>query len=323
MKISYSRFSTYLKCPYAHYLGYIKLLKLKRPARPLQFGSDFHKLLELRNSPKELRKAKVEIGEKFYELPSNWQADLGESYIQDLATIFEDYQQVYKDSPQPHITEHRFDLLLGKLSGEPLIFTGVIDELYLYKKNGERLIKIGEHKTFNQKPDMNTLIMNTQKCLYAKATQKIKGLLPQTVIWDYIKSSPAISPIWLEKSGKFSLANSDKITEFSWRRACQERGIKEPCPDMYIGNLENFFFRVETPLDPVMVESIWEGFIYTSKDIMRQGHKNKTKNVTRDCKWCSYRDICMSEMSGGDTEYLIGKDYEIKEQEEDAHDQQE
>lgn len=316
MKISYSRFSSYLRCPYAHYLGYILKLRQKKPARPLVFGSDFHKLLELRNNPEELSKAKLEIGEKYYELSANWQGDLGENYIQDLAMIFEDYQEVYKDTPQPHITEHPFEILLGNLNGEPIIFNGIIDELYLYKKQGKRIIKIGEHKTFSQRPDMDVLVMNTQKCLYAKATQKIKGVLPQTVIWDYIKSTPASSPIWLEKSGRFSSAKSDKITEFSWNRACAEKDLQEPCPDMYKGNLPNFFFRVEMNLDPCMVEDIWDGFLFTTKDIARRGHKNKTKNVTRDCKWCSYRDICYTEFTGGDTAYLIDKDYEIKKQEE-------
>lgn len=319
MHISYSRFASYLSCPYKHYLGYVERLTPKKPARPLYFGSDFHKLLELRGNKKELKKAKVEIADKFYEMPASWQSELGENYVDDLFSIFLDYNKVYKEAPLPHITEHPFEILLGYYKGEPVYFVGVIDELYLYKKQGKKFIKIGEHKTFNRKPDMNTLTMNTQKCLYAKATQIERGVLPQEVIWDYIKSTPAKEPIWLPKSERFSESKSSEITPYSWARACKERQIDdieiiEKGEKLYGQNISNFFFRVPQELYPQMIDNVWEGFVYTCKDIAKQGHKNKTKNITRDCQYCSFRDICFSEMSGGDTKYIISKNYQEKEE---------
>lgn len=319
MHISYSRFSTYLSCPYKHYLGYVKRLELKKPVRPLYFGSDFHKLLELRGKKAELRKAKEDISDKYYEMPASWQSELGEDYVDDLFSIFRDYNKVYDGAPLPHITEHPFEILLGYYKGEPVYFVGVIDELYLYKKCGKKFIKIGEHKTFNRKPDMNTLTMNTQKCLYAKATQIERGILPQEVIWDYIKSTPAKEPVWLPKSGRFSESKSSDITPYSWVRACRKHGIdnKDTIRKgsvLYGQNTSNFFFRVPQELYPQMVENIWDGFVYTCKDIARQGRRNKTKNVTRDCQYCNFRDICFSEMSGGDTKYIIDKNYKEKEE---------
>lgn len=323
MHISYSRFSAYLSCPYKHYLSYIRRLELRKPVRPLYFGTDFHKLLELRGDKKSLVQAKAEISDKFYGMPSNWQLELGEDYVNDLFSIFKDYSKIYKGTPQPHITEHPFEVLLGYLNGEPVYFVGVIDELYLYKKQGKKFIKIGEHKTFNRKPDMNTLTMNTQKCLYAKATQIERGILPQEVIWDYIKSTPAKEPIWLPKTGRFSEAKSSDITPYSWERACKRRKIDdieiiEKGMELYGQNTSNFFFRVQQDLYPQMVDHVWEGFVYTCKDIARQGHKNKTKNITRDCQYCNFRDICFSEMSGGDTEYIIEKNYKEKEERNNA-----
>jgi hypothetical protein len=134
IKISYSRFSCYLSCPYKHYLGYVKRLKLKKPVRPLYFGSDFHKLLELRDNKPELKKAMKAIKEQYYEMPANWQNDLGENYVQDIKEIFSDYRKIYKDAPKPHETEHPFEILIGYYKGEPVYFVGIIDELYKYKK---------------------------------------------------------------------------------------------------------------------------------------------------------------------------------------------
>lgn len=316
MNISYSRVSSYLSCPYKHYLGYVEGLRLKKPERPLYFGTDFHKLLELRNNPEELKKAKQDIGEKFYELSPQFQTELGDDYVQDLATIFADYQAIYKDSPQPTVTEQEFKIPLGNYKGEPIYFKGIIDELYKYKSKstGKKSIKIGEHKTFTRKPDQSLLVMNTQKCLYSKACEILYGIFPDTVIWDYIHSKPASEPIWLEKSQRFSTAKSDKITPYSWRRACDRRGITDEAilsqGDTYASNITNFFFRCELEVLPIMVDNIWEGFVYQAKQIVKQGHLNKTKNITPSCSWCSYQSICYAECTGANTDYLIERDYE-------------
>lgn len=317
MFISYSRESCYLHCPYQHWLRYVRRLEKKRPERPLYFGTDFHKLLELRNDKVALREAKIAIKDTYYELPALWQADLGENYVEDLFTIFKDYRTIYKDVRQPQVTEKPFELEVGSYRGEPIVFVGKIDELYLLKHNGVKQIIVGEHKTFTNKPNMDVLIMNTQKCLYAKAVQCLRGILPERVKWDYIKSTPAEQPIWLEKSKRFSEAASRKITPMSWKRACNEHNILDPDVlkkgERYAGNIPEFFFQVELDIDPAMVDLIWEGYIYTAKQIIRYGETNKVHNITRDCSWCPYHDICYAEMTGGDVEYVIGKDFVEKE----------
>lgn len=317
MFISYSRESCYLHCPYQHWLRYVRRLEKKRPERPLYFGTDFHRLLELRNDPDLLKKAKEDIKDAYYAMPASWQADLGENYVEDLFTIFADYKKVYKGARQPKVTEKPFELEVGAYRGEPIVFVGKIDELYLLKHNGIKQITVGEHKTFSNKPNMDVLIMNTQKCLYAKAVQYLKGILPERVKWDYIRSVPADQPIWLEKSGRFSEAASRKITPMSWKRACKEHNILDPevlnKGERYADNISEFFFQVELDIDPAMVDLIWEGYLYTAKQIIRYGETNKVRNVTRDCSWCPYHDICYTEMTGGDVEYVIGKDFVQKE----------
>ena len=320
MHISYSRESSYLRCPYLHYLRYIEGLESIKPARPLHFGSDFHKLLEVRKDKEQVKIEWRKMRDKFYRMPGSWQSELGENYPFDLKVIFQDYQQMWKGTPLPNVTEKSFELNIGYYRNEDIIFVGVIDELYKYidQNTGIKSIEIGEHKTFSRPPDMNTLVMNTQKSLYCKAAQMIWGLLPRAVRWDYIKSTPAKSPIWLSKSDRFSTAKSQEITPASWRRACKERGITDPSileqGDLYKGNENNFFFRVQQDVYPQMVESVFEGFVYTCKDIVRRGPENTTKNLTKDCAWCTYRNICMAEMSGGDRAYVVEKEFTTREQ---------
>lgn len=313
MHISYSRFSSYLGCPYKHYMRYVEKISGNKPARPLYFGSDFHKLLEVRKDKKLVKKEWLRMKDDFYRMPSGWQSELGDSYPEDLKTIFSDYMNMWKGTPLPTETEHSFELNIGKENGEDIIFVGVIDELYKYDGG----LDIGEHKTFSIPPNMNTLTMNTQKSLYSKAAEILWGELPKKVRWDYIKSSPAKYPIWLEKSGRFSEVTSKDITPRSWVRACKEKGIEDPeilkKGEMYAGNENNYFFRVEQDVYPEMVEDVFNGFFYTCKDIVNRGMENKVKNITRDCSWCEYRDICMAELSGGDREYVISQNYTRKE----------
>lgn len=283
----------------------------------MYFGTDFHKLLELRNDPEALKEARQDIKDTYYELPPSQQSILGEDYVEDLFTIFKDYRKVYKGVRQPQITEKPFEIEVGNYRGEPIVFVGKIDELYLLKHHGVKSITVGEHKTFSNKPSMDILIMNTQKCLYAKAVQFLKGILPDRVKWDYIKSTPAAEPIWLEKTGRFSEAASSKITPMSWKRACKRRDILDPeiiqKGERYRDNIPEFFFQVELDIDPKMVDIIWDGYLFTAQQIIRSGRDNKTRNVTKNCSWCSYHDICYAEMTGGDTEYVIAKDFVEKE----------
>lgn len=315
MNISYSRVGSYLTCPYQHYLGYIKKIRLKKPAKPLQFGSDFHRLLEYRIHPEKLPEVMKEIGETYYDMPASWQSEMGDDYIQNLSLIFQDYQEVYKGAPLPQKTEELFEIKIGTCRGEDVIFKGVIDEVYKTKSKstGEKTIKVADHKTFTRKPDSVFLVMNTQISLYSKASEFLWGALPQKVIWDYIHSTPAEEPVWLEKSQRFSSAKSQKITPMSYTRACQAKGI-EPDPEKlqeYAGNISNFFFRCELDVIPQMVEDVWEGFLYTAKEIALRGHKNQTKHISSgNCAWCGFKDLCYTELTGGDTSYILEKDYE-------------
>jgi CRISPR/Cas system-associated exonuclease Cas4 (RecB family) len=305
-KISYSRISSYLSCPQRHYFSYVLRLRPKGVERPLWFGGDFHKLLEHRGDSDGLKEARQNIKQAYSELTGRQQEGLGEDYIQDLDTIFGDYLEVWGNEELPIETEHEFLVQIGKYKGLPVYFHGIIDEIYADNS-------MGEHKTFNFMPDMSVLAMNMQVCLYSKAWELETGQKLDRVRWDYIKSSPAKQPIWLEKSGRFSEATNAGITPMSWRRACEERGIDSDeelsKADKYSQNISNFFFRCSMAIVPEMVDTVWRSFKQIAKDIVTKGDENQVKNISRDCQWCSYRPICYAEFTGADAEYVKNRDY--------------
>ena len=312
MNISYSRVSKYLRCPRAHYLSYIERLELDKPIKPLSFGSDFHKLLQYRRGKTKLKKAKLEIIHKFDSLPSRFQSELGDNYIDDLFTIFSDYRNVYRGEEKPIHTELEFSIPVGKIKGEQVNFIGYIDEIY------DEYKVVGEHKTFGQKPSMDTLVMNPQGCLYAKAVELLYGKLPEKIRWDYIHSSPAKIPAYLKPSQRLSCAKDNRVTPFSWARACKLYNIVDEQEilkgENFQQNISNSYFRHDLAVMPIMVERTWETFRYVAKDIITRGKTNQTQNLTRDCGFCNFRDICHTEFTGGNVKYLIEKNYRTKEE---------
>lgn len=310
--VSYSKVSTYRDCPQSYHWGYVMGLEPKKASRPLSFGSDFHKLLECRTDKDKLEAAMDKIREQYYDLTPRQQEDLGEDYLDELFQVFDDYQQRWLGTDLPNITEHEFYLPIGKYKGDDVVFHGIIDELYFDKETGVVSI-IGEHKTFSTKPDMSILAMNQQICLYAKAVEKEFGVMPTKVRWDYIKSSPAKEPIWLDKSQRFSEAANSQITPYSWLRACEKRRISDDAilskAKMYEPNIDNFFFRCEMDIHPEMVESIFNDFKTTVRELVAKGSTNTTKHVSRDCSWCEYQPLCYGQFTGADLDYIIEKDY--------------
>lgn len=265
-------------------------------------------MLENRYNPRGLLKAQEEIRDKYYELKPKQQSLLGDNYLDDLNDIFDDYRKVWSGTERPRETEREFKIQIAKYKGIPVLFHGIIDEVYEDA--------IGEHKTFNQRPDLSILTMNTQSMLYAKAFQELFGHMPKKIKWDYIKSTPADWPIWLEKSKKFSEAQSTKITPYSWSRACKSRGINDweiiDKGQKYADNIPNFFFRHEVDVIPEMVDTVWDSFKMAVKDIITKGHLNRIMNITRDCSWCNYRPICYARFTGGDVEHVKNADFQIK-----------
>lgn len=253
-----------------------------------------------------------EIRTIFNDLKDGQQQVLGYDYPDNLKTVFLDYQKVWKGEDYPEDTEQRFDIPMGKLNGEKVMFVGVIDEVY----GGGKIV--GEHKTFSRAPKVSFMIMNPQGCLYSKAVQLLYGILPDKIKWDFIKSDIAKTPVFLEKSNRLSEAQNQGITSYSWLRACKEHDITDEkvlaVADKYKPNTSNFFFRYMLDTEPTMVEKTWEDFRDTARIIVKQGHKDQKQIITRDCGWCNYYDICYGEFTGADINYLKEKNYTKKEE---------
>ena len=318
VKLSYSRISAYRQCPCKHWYRYVRGIQPKAITRPLQFGRDFHALLERRWDQKAVVSYFQHIDETYAKLPSVQQEELGKDYVLDIQTIFGDYQTLYTARGQEQhvfgdaIHELEFEIPIGKLGkGEDardVYFIGVIDEVLTSTVGDGGIV---EHKTFSKKPNPIFLTMNTQIALYAKAYKMLYKKPLKRVTWDYIKSTPATEPALL-KSGKLSEAATKSVTPYSYRRACQRHNlpIDKGKEEQYAYNFDEFFFRRTIDVNPAVVKDVWQGFKRTIADIMKDGHVNTTKYINQSCAWCDYRDVCTVQFDGGEIEDIIKEKYE-------------
>jgi hypothetical protein len=70
-------------------------------------------------------------------------------------------------------------------------------------------------------------------------------------------------------------------------------------------------------LYPEMVEAIYRDFKATVKELISKGDTNLTKHVSRNCSWCEFQPLCYGQFTGADLEYIIEKDYIVKDDEEE------
>jgi hypothetical protein len=85
---------------------------------------------------------------------------------------------------------------------------------------------------------------------------------------------------------------------------------------MYLGELKKrsarkFYLRVPLPAPPkIMIDSVVSDFKYTSEQMAKA--TVFPRSMTKDCSWCEYYRLCMSELRGLDASFVRKTDYEEK-----------
>lgn len=300
--ISQSKVRTYRRCRRQYYYKYVEGLRPKRVRRPLQFGRIVHEMLEADfegNDPFE------KLEEIEASAPKMFREEVEEygNIIEDVAYIMEEYFEYWDPrSLQPikkgdRFTEHRFEINLG----DGLVFKGVIDCL---AKTPNRLKWLTEHKTFDKKPSTDHQWRNLQSAVYMKAVELLGwGRLDGTA-WNYIHSkAPSVPSI--TKAGKLSEAKCKTLPN-RLREFLEDHDIPESKATKQLkaaeGYRRDYFFRVFTPVNPQVVDMVFNDFVDTGRE-MRED-TSRIQNIDRHCDWCDYEPLCRAELTGGDVEYI-------------------
>lgn len=313
-KVSQSKMKTWRRCRQAYHYRYVLGLKKKIKARPLVFGTIVHEMLEadaIGKSPwKTLKRLDKEQGPLFRAEREHY-GDI----IADAGDIMSEYFQ-YHNPLQPisvngKDAEIEFEVPVAK----GIVATGKID--MLAKEKGLRWLV--EHKTFGKAiPDEDARWRDLQSALYVRILDMLGVKRPDGLLWDYIWSKSPQTPEFL-KSGR--VAKRLIVTLPGKVRAWADKhGISQSdrarLMDVAKKNLPRYFQRIMVPIKPQVVDSVFEDFVTTAKE-MRNRHDDKPcRNVDRHCTWCDYEPLCRAAFRGGDINFLMRSDYEVRKKDE-------
>lgn len=277
---SFSKVNSYITCPYQHYLRYVEKLYPKQKSRALSVGSAIHDCCE------SFRKDKLEE----FDFNITDEIDLKKwlEYYKKYSKIIDEYEFIY--------IEKTF-----KCRG----FIGIIDGLVKNKRTGK--LWIYEMKTFSKMPSEFDRIFRPQPYIYYQQL-KNKGIEVEGVVWEYIKSELPKEPTVL-KNGKLSTAINNNIIPDTVLECCQKNGLNiNDYNELYEQsklNIENFFDVKERYITPDVAQKMFDEF--QSIRINNNNRKKHMNSIT--CKSCSYKDICLGELTGCDMEYYLEENF--------------
>lgn len=181
-------------------------------------------------------------------------------------------------------------------------FKGIIDALP-DDQHGRRWLD--DHKTHKVLPDENVRFSDIQTVLYYWAMrengQKVDGIL-----WDYLRTKPPAVPELLKSGGLTKRKNIDTDAD-TYLKAIRDNGLdeKDYANILSIVSKNTFFKRVYLPKpSEVLISEVVGDFFGTAKEILQHDGKRFCRNMTMDCKSCTYHSLCSAEVRGLDGEFI-------------------
>lgn len=307
MKVSQSKIKSWRKCHKQHDYKYNQKLVKKVKGQALFVGSIVHECIEAFYTGKDYKKILKDYAAKVSKMFDEEKVEYAE--LLPMATyMVEGYFKHHAD------TEYRIDFIERKLEVplvEDIIFEGKIDAGFRDKK---KKLWIGEHKTCASIPDEKSRMSDIQGILYWWGYQQETGELPAGIVWDYLRKKIPSTPAVL-KNGEVSRAKCDTTYDI-YLNAIKENGQKpkdyQEELERLRGNEDSFYRQIKLPFNKGMMELVVKDTISTALQIRDFGTIVTDRNLTRDCSWCDYFDLCQAELRGLDTDYIREKQYEVK-----------
>lgn len=310
-RASNSKIGTWLKCRFAYHLKYVEKLRRKRKARPLQFGSMVHDMLQAYIEGDDPFDVLAEYEKKQGKLFRTMVEEYG-NIVDDVRIIMTEYFKHYDEKSLVYVrhggkgAEHKFDIELK--NGVHLV--GKIDGV---AKTPDKLKWIVEHKTFGSLPNEDHRWRNLQSAIYIRVNELVGWDPVDGILWDYIRSKAPTAPKVL-KTGKMSQRGIDSLP-LKVLETLKLEGLDPKKFSTLIKSAEsnrNFYFkRTKNPKKKRVIDALWGDLLETTTEMMELHGKVKGKTIARHCDWCEFEPICRAQLQGSDVDYIKEKEYAI------------
>lgn len=311
-RVSQSKIKLWRRCHLAYHYKYNMTLQKRLKSLPLFLGILVHEAIEDWLKGKNYKNVFRKQSKEIKKLMEGERVD----YVEQLAlgkVMVEGYIALYDDDGMSPV---EVELHVEVPMVDNIVFVGKVDSTQREDDNG-RLWQM-EHKTAAKIPDEKNRMADIQTLLYDWAMPIAGYEKPSGVIWDYLRKKIPTVPKLLASGDELSRAKNIDTTPEVYRKAIADNGFDEDDYEDILKELDSrensFYRRIKLPVAKKAVAQVVEDFKSTAIQIKLLGHIVKDRNMTKDCSWCDYYQICQSDLRGGDTDFLIKKEFTTKEQ---------
>jgi hypothetical protein len=318
--VGHSRLKARKRCHRLYNYRYRQFLVPIRPKLPLIRGTILHKLMEAQAKKTSIPDVLAEYEEQYGKLFREEREEYGD-LIGDCEKIFEAYAARYKNDGLQVIDaerEIRIEIIAGKAT-----FKGTIDRVLLDRKTKLRWVL--DSKSHKAIPGEEARFYDVQLgCFYFWAwNEENPKRQASGVIWDYLRTKLPSTPEIL-KSGQLSKrSNIDTTYDHAYAVVIEHCENTGEDPDNYAewleglkGREEKFFKRVYLPSPPrVMIDTIVNEMRQTAADILANPDSDVRTMVNgpMGCQTCEFRDLCIAELRGQDSDYVRKASFKVDE----------
>jgi hypothetical protein len=327
IEFSVSKIKKWRGCQQAHDYKYVDKLRPKKKAVALRRGTWIHSCLEAKDVGGDWTEVLKKLKKEEYEpLFLEEKAELGDLPME-VFRIMRAYQQTWAKVELEYETVRVEQDFMIRVEGTPFVLTGKIDRIMKQKANGK--IWCMEHKTMAKGiPTEDFRMSDVQTGVYIWVMEKLAPYLGYKasdiagVMFDYIKTKPPTIPDVL-KDGSMSKKKID-CDRWTYMACLKKEGLD---PKDYIDFLKKldenvFFVRIPLTKSKKMVSQIMKEFLNSAKQIYTLSGKCVARNLSFTCDRpkCEYRDLCIADLQGLDTEMLIKLNFVRGDEKDDGKD---
>lgn len=301
---SQSKVKTWRRCRKAFDYRYNQGLNRRTSPVALMRGVTLHGMLEAAIKGEDPFESLKEYEEQYKKL---WD-DERESYPepQELKSMFHRYQAHWANDGLDYGGRAEIEITAEHRG---IKFKGIIDAL---PDDAQGRRWLCDHKTHKVLPDEHTRFSDIQTVLYYWAmrenAEKVDGIL-----WDYIRTKPPAIPEQLKSGGLSKRKNMDTDAD-TYLAEIHRLGLDEAdYADILAQVSKNTFFRriyLPTPNEE-LINSVVTDFFDSCEEILEAKHY--ARNMTRDCKSCSYYQVCSAEVRGLDSSFIRKQLFTVRE----------
>lgn len=311
-KISNSKSKTWRRCPKQYEYKYVEKLRRRTKNIPLEKGTWMHELLQAFYDGKDWRKQHKANKKKFMKLFEAERELLGDLPAECERLMLSYLRQYEDEDGHLRIIDTELNEYVTLPNG--LRVQVVIDLVY----EDHMGLWAMDHKFRGRFESTDNMRLDPQLTVYHWAAELL-GYPLVGVVYNEVLTKPPTLPK-LTPTGQLERRINLFCDPYTYAQQVKAHGFDLGDYAAFIARLgarneEKFFRRTYIPKDKDVVRHAMRDLNWTAQEIMEGERRQRfPRSFDKSCNWCDYKDLCLTQYSGGDGEEIVRRQFKKKEQ---------